>query len=208
VIIPVGEERRARLADAGRRSPRSDDTAGVTGLDRYDMSSPRTVRLARGDHRSPEEGVCVMELASMLAEEPFTHRPRSVCPVVAAFLRTYNDQLRHVARQELYPYAALVLDSRRDPDVARRRAAHFLAWASGGRCTRRQRLLATVRAWDDVTMWWVGRRAAQLARDREAQVRALLEDVLAIGTPAAPTAPEPAPHVIFTEVVGEPRVSA
>jgi hypothetical protein len=34
----------------------------------------------RGQHANPERGVCVMELASMLAGEPFTDHPRSVCP--------------------------------------------------------------------------------------------------------------------------------
>ena len=33
--------------------------------------SHQTVRLARGKHSSPRDGVCVMELASMLAGEQF-----------------------------------------------------------------------------------------------------------------------------------------
>jgi len=39
----------------------------------------QTIRLSRGKHSSPEEGACVMELASMLAGEPFSDHPcRSV----------------------------------------------------------------------------------------------------------------------------------
>ena len=52
--------------------------------------SHQTVRLSAGRHSSPAEGVCVMELASMLAHEPFSDQQRSVCPVIAAFLRAYN----------------------------------------------------------------------------------------------------------------------
>src|SRR3954465_11794258 len=65
-----------------------------------------TGALTRGKHASPRSGACVMELASMLAGEPFTDRPGSVCPVVAAFLRSYNDAVDDRRRQDLYPYAA------------------------------------------------------------------------------------------------------
>jgi AhpD family alkylhydroperoxidase len=40
-----------------------------------------------------------MELASMLAHEPFSERPQSVCPVIGAFLRAYNDRLDDRWRQ-------------------------------------------------------------------------------------------------------------
>src|SRR5690349_12927220 len=50
------------------------------------MTSFQTVHLKRGRHLSPDHGVCVMELASMLSGERFTDRPRSVSPVIAAFL--------------------------------------------------------------------------------------------------------------------------
>jgi hypothetical protein len=49
--------------------------------------SHQTVRLRRGKHASPEKGVCVMELASMLAGEPFSDRPACACPLTAALLR-------------------------------------------------------------------------------------------------------------------------
>ena len=55
------------------------------------VHSHQTVRLARGKHADPDAGVCVMELASMLADEPFTDHPQCVCPVIASFLRSYND---------------------------------------------------------------------------------------------------------------------
>jgi hypothetical protein len=39
-----------------------------------------------------------MELASMLADEPFTDRPATASPVIAAFLRTYNDGIDDARR--------------------------------------------------------------------------------------------------------------
>jgi len=50
-----------------------------------------------------------MELASMLAEEPFSDRAGIVSPVIGAFLRTYNDGLDDERRQDLYPIASLVV---------------------------------------------------------------------------------------------------
>ena len=55
--------------------------------------SHQTVRLSRGRHQGPDQGACVMELASMLAGEPFSDHPGSACPVIGAFLRAYNDGL-------------------------------------------------------------------------------------------------------------------
>jgi len=88
----------------------------------------QTVRLARGRHRRPAEGVCVMELASMLAGERFSDKPRSVCPINASFLRPYNDLLDDDDRDELHAYASLLVGSRTSRATARRRVRHLAAW--------------------------------------------------------------------------------
>ena len=72
----------------------------------------KTVHLERGKHRGPEDGACVMELASMIAGEPFTDRPRSVCPVIAGLLRPYNDVTPNRRRQDLYRSAAEAIGTR------------------------------------------------------------------------------------------------
>lgn len=81
----------------------------------------QTARLSAGSHRSPREGTCVMELASMLAGEPFTDHPASVSPIIGAFLRTYNDGVDDERRQDLYLCASLVVGSGGDEDAERRR---------------------------------------------------------------------------------------
>src|SRR3954471_6467863 len=88
--------------------------------------SHQTVTLARGKQASPAGGACVMELASMLAGEPFTDRPASVCPVIAAFLRSYNDAVDDRRRQDLYRYAAAGVGTRAPAAVMRRRAQRCL----------------------------------------------------------------------------------
>ncbi|MGH2887681.1 MAG: hypothetical protein ACRDPA_34110 [Solirubrobacteraceae bacterium] len=96
----------------------------------------QTVRLSAGSHASPAEGVCVMELASMLAGEPFSAAPNAVCPVIAAFLRTYNDRVDDRRRQDLYGYAAEAIGTRSTREVERARAKLCHRWA--GKLQRRR----------------------------------------------------------------------
>lgn len=111
----------------------------------------QTVRIARGRHASPADGACVMELASMLAGERFSDRPRCVDPVIGAFLRAYNDRLGYVRRQGLYPFAARAVGTRRGRRLTRRRRDLCLAWAgllAGDAGTVSRRLaLWRARAW-------------------------------------------------------------
>src|SRR5690349_23165893 len=94
------------------------------------MTSPthQTVRLAAGRHRAPEDGACVMELVSMLAGESFSDRPATACPVIASFLRSYNDLVADRRRQTLLACASAVVDSRR-PEHERARLEHCHALA-------------------------------------------------------------------------------
>jgi len=89
----------------------------------------QTVRLAAGKHDQPADGVCVMELASMIAHEPFTDHPRSVCPVIAAFLRAYNDAVDDRRRQDLYGLASLAIGTRDSWVMEQRRAQRCREWA-------------------------------------------------------------------------------
>ena len=96
----------------------------------------QTIRLSKGKHASPSEGACVMELASMLAGEPFSDRPASVCPVIAGFLRAYNDRVDDERRQDLYRYASEAVGTRAGADVEHAREQRCLEWAEE---MRRQR---------------------------------------------------------------------
>ena len=88
----------------------------------------QTVKLSKGKHISPEDGACVMELASMLAGEPFSDHPRCACPVVGSFLRAYNDSVDDGRRQDLYAYAAQIVGSRSTAAVQRARGERLAEW--------------------------------------------------------------------------------
>jgi hypothetical protein len=104
--------------------------------------SHQNVRLGPGRHPRPGKVVCVLELASMLAGDRFGDRPVSVCPVIGAILRAYNDNVDDRRRQDLYRFAADAVDTRRDYRVQRCRADVALKWALAGYERRGGTLLA------------------------------------------------------------------
>jgi hypothetical protein len=99
--------------------------------------SYQTIKLGKGKHTDPEDGACVMELASMLAGEPFTDHPASVCPVIGSFLRSYNDSIDAARRQGLYEYASRVVGSRGCASTQQARAARLAEWAEEMQRSRR-----------------------------------------------------------------------
>jgi hypothetical protein len=99
--------------------------------------SYQTIKLSKGKHSTPEDGACVMELASMLAKEPFTDHPASVCPVIGSFLRSYNDSIDDNRRQALYAYASKVVGSRCSLRTQQARAARLAEWANEIQRSRR-----------------------------------------------------------------------
>lgn len=89
----------------------------------------QTMKLARGKHSSPRHGACVMELASMVAGERFSDRPRSVSPVIGAFLRGYNDLVDDRRRQDLIRYASEVVGTAASEKVELARIKRLVEWA-------------------------------------------------------------------------------
>jgi hypothetical protein len=156
--------------------------------------SYQTIKLSKGKHESPEDGACVMELASMLAGEPFDDHPESVCPVIGSFLRAYNDRIDDGRRQDLYAYAAKVVGSLASPDVQQARAERLRAWAFELHCSPRlQRLVpARLRALvPTLPVELVGSHAVcAIPRHDDGthrQVLALIDELLTIGTGKQPT---------------------
>jgi hypothetical protein len=158
------------------------------------------LRLEPGAHASPYDGVCVVELASVLAGEPFSDHPRCVCEVIAGFLRSWNDRAGHFDRQRLVPYASRVVGSRATPAITRMRRDICLSWAGArlhrGRIRRfasrvamrvRIAIVLGIRPALHLNQG-AGEYAARIAFARESPDVgfALLEELLAVG--AAPAA--------------------
>jgi hypothetical protein len=88
-----------------------------------------SLRLEPGSHASPDQGVCIVELASILAKEKFSDEPDCVCEVIGAFLRSWNDRASHVDRQRLRPYAARIVGTRSGRAITHSRRDFCLAWS-------------------------------------------------------------------------------
>jgi hypothetical protein len=159
--------------------------------------SYQTIKLSRGSHVSPEQGACVMELASMLAGDPFSDHPPSVCPVIGSFLRAYNDRVSDRRRQDLYRYAAEVVGSTAPIDVQQARAARLAEW--GEEMWRRRiarRLLPG--AWRligvereppiEVLGTYAVRAITRLTDQVHAHALGLIDELLAVGAGAGTSA--------------------
>ncbi len=149
----------------------------------------QTIKLKRGRHGSPEEGACVMELASMLAGEKFSDYPDSVCPVIGSLLRSYNDSIDDQRRQDLYGYAAKVVGSRGSGELEAARAELLRGWMSELRRRRsRVPVIDRVRALAPAApIEIVGNRAVRLISkhtdDTHRELLALVDALLALGSP-------------------------
>jgi len=151
-------------------------------------SSHQTVQIRKGRHASPARGACVMELASMLAGEPFDDHPRAVCPVLAGFLRSYNDLLPDGQHGELYAVAARVVGTRSSRAIRRRRARRVMTWAARGKASpvHRHHFYLRVRPWDLVLLPAVEAALRMDPEHRRTAVAALVDELCAMGRPPVP----------------------
>jgi hypothetical protein len=175
--------------------------------------SHQTVKLARGKHSSPREGVCVMELASMLAGERFSDRPYCVSPAIGGFLRAYNDFIDDHLRQDLYRLASAVVGTRGTPEVERMRVRQVIDW---GQSLRR------ARPWSRVATYTHGFRARgddlnpdeaaafavrAIGRKRgraHAEALALVDELIACGQPGQTVGDQTGKHSLFRRQALEP----
>jgi hypothetical protein len=138
-----------------------------------------------------------MELASILAGERFSDRPKSVCPLIGAILRTFNDHIGDERRQDLYRFAAQAVGTRGDFALQRERAEVALAAAREARMESRGKRLeepsseAGPEQIADYVVESISRRAYSRYRSRRwddvshRSMIALLDRLIATGQSAA-----------------------
>lgn len=90
--------------------------------------------LSKGSHNPPNDPgdpgeMCGMELVSWLAGEPFSDHPQCTCPIIAAFVRSWQDNLPDDKRQLLIkPLIPKLIGTRGNADVERRRVIMINDW--------------------------------------------------------------------------------
>ena len=85
--------------------------------------------LSAGGHEHVDEGACFMEAVAYVAGEPWSDTPACACPVLGAFLRTWNDDLSDTDRDRLLrPLVRRLVGSRSTPEVEARRSWLAMDW--------------------------------------------------------------------------------
>lgn len=84
--------------------------------------------LGAGSHDSWDKGACVMEAVAFVAGEEWSDTPQCASPVIAAFLRSWNDTLDDDARQQLKPYVPRLVGTAGTPEQEDARAWMAVDW--------------------------------------------------------------------------------
>ena len=79
------------------------------------------ITLDKGSHKSPDDGMCIMEAVSLMAGENFTDAPSCTSPVIRAFMIAWNDCLGDDDRQQLKCYIPRLIGTAGSPAVPIRR---------------------------------------------------------------------------------------
>lgn len=148
--------------------------------------------LQRGRHRSPEQGGCFMEIASLLGGEQWSDHPRCTDRLLATIARGVNDRLGEETRQQLMPWIPQVVGAnQRHPmltaAIMTTLVEHARQWPSDERslrwaakhADRRQR--AWERGWWHRMWLWVSDPVFRVCGDQRQVVRASLNAIDAGG---------------------------
>jgi hypothetical protein len=133
----------------------------------------------------------------MLAGAPFGDRCEEVCPVLAAFVRGYNDGIDERRRQDLIRLAPALVGTRGSEALARMRAGRCFALAAEAHATGPLRLLRPRFPFDEEShnLERAGRMAARAARRQDpwhARSLAFVASLARLDDPAPPAPPAPA----------------
>jgi hypothetical protein len=78
------------------------------------LAKLESVTLKQGGHTTRRGGMCAMEAIAWLADEEHSDAPDCVSPVIATFLRRWNDDLDDAGRQMLKPLLPRVIGTAGD----------------------------------------------------------------------------------------------
>jgi hypothetical protein len=98
----------------------------LPAIDPERLSFVQALPLNSGGHDNIDEGMCVMEAVSYVAGEPWSDSPACASPLIAAFLRSWNDSLDDEARNR--PLIPKLVGTRGTEAVEERRSYLALDW--------------------------------------------------------------------------------
>lgn len=95
----------------------------IAAVDQQRLAHVTALNLKSGGHEANERAMCVMEAVSYVAGEPWSDAPQCACPVITAFMVSWNDSLPSDADRDrlLKPLIPLIVGTRSTPEVEQRR---------------------------------------------------------------------------------------
>ena len=89
----------------------------------------KSIKLQSGSHSTREEGLCAMEAVAWLAGKKHSDSPSCACPVIAAFLRSWNDALPAEERTKLLrPLLPKIVGTKSTAAIEEQRSFLALDW--------------------------------------------------------------------------------
>jgi len=73
-----------------------------------------TLTLAKGNHTTPDDGLCLLEAVSYFANEPHSDHPACASPVLVTYGISLNDQWDAASRQKLKPFIPRIVGTAGD----------------------------------------------------------------------------------------------
>lgn len=115
-------------ADGERTPPaRSAAAAPTPTIDPERLAKVTT--LDQGAHNSPDDGMCILEAVAYITGGLFSDHPSCVCPVISAFLRSWNDALPTDERNALLlPLIPRLVGTRGSKALETRRSYMAVDW--------------------------------------------------------------------------------
>jgi len=101
----------------------------MTKINPERLAMLESINLRSGSHDSFDDGVCAMEMVAYLAGLPHSDKPECTCPVLATFVRSWNDGLPDADRNRLLkPILPALVNTRSTPEVEKARGFLALDW--------------------------------------------------------------------------------
>ena len=76
-----------------------------------------TLKLGKGNHKSIDDGACIMEMVSYFADEPWSDHPACACPILTEYAIRLNDQFNDDHRQRLKKFIPVLVGTKSTDEV-------------------------------------------------------------------------------------------
>jgi hypothetical protein len=90
----------------------------------------KTFTFGTGQHKTREDGMCLVEATAYVAGEEHTDHPVCACPVLSTFLRSWNDSITDDGRRRelLAPFVFRLVGTKSTPEIEQQRSFMCLDW--------------------------------------------------------------------------------